>query len=331
MNAPMRLAPCVPRWLMMELVKEMQMDEEIAACIGFIGINSERGFIADGTCFFVQFPEETEAFLYMVTACPLVRPMQFGKETEPLDGIVSVRLSRKTKPPLVLQTKREEWTCHPNRFIDLCVRPFDHRRLNADGDLFLASVDLVGEKSLVLTPERWERAGKISLGDEIFIPSVFPGHVGERRNIPAFRFGNIAAPPLEPVRVGSPSVPAYLIETRSLGGISGAPMFLHFKPELPRDAPRFFADEPGGRIVPYALMGMVLGAHSGQYASDFVTTDARENLITKDAEFNAGLTVVLPIEHVVELIQSDEFQSARLATLEAIKKQSGFRHTANEV
>ncbi len=331
MIGPMRLTPCVPRWLIMELIEEMQIDEEIAACIGFIGVNSEHGFIADGTCFFVQFPEETEAFLYMVTARHLVRPMRFGKETEPLDGIVSVRLSRKTKPPLVLQTRREEWICHPNRFVDLCVRPFDHWQLNPDGDLFLASVELVGEKSLVLTPERWERVGKISLGDEIFIPSLFPGHVGERRNIPAFRFGNIAAPPLEPVRVGSPAVPAFLIETRSLGGTSGAPVFLHFKPELPRDAPRFFADGPGGRIVPFALIGMVLGAHSGKYASDFVTTDAEENLISTDAEFNAGLSVVLPIEHVVELIQSDEFRSARLVTLDAIKKQSGFRHTTNEV
>jgi hypothetical protein len=181
---------------------------------------------------------------------------------------------------------------------------------------------------MVLSEERWiEEGGPLKMGDEIFVPSLFPAHVGERSNIPVVRFGNIAAPALEPVRVGSPTVPAFLIETRSLGGISGAPVFLHLRPLAVRNVPHATLDDLGRRIVPYALIGMVLGAHGGRYASDFVSVDPGENIIASDAEFNAGLSVVLPIQHVIDLLDSDDLKRGRLESLEAVQNQSGFRPT----
>jgi hypothetical protein len=305
------------------------VDDEIGSCVGFIGFPSEQGFIADGTCFFVMVQEETEVFYYLVTARHLVRPLRLGgAEREPLDSKVAIRFSRLMRPPLVLETIRREWTCPTDRHVDLAIRPFDYRAAAPDGDLAFLPLLINGENPIVLSDERWEQeGGRIRTGDEIFIPSLFPGHVGERRNIPVIRFGHIAAPALEPVRVGSPTVPAFLIETRSLGGISGAPVFLHLRPLTIRNLPRAPLDASGRRTVPYALIGMVLGAHGGRYASDFVTVDPEEDITTRDAEFNAGISVVLPIQHALALIESDPLKQSRLATLDAIKRQSGFRPT----
>ncbi len=304
----------------------MNIDPGIINCVGFIGAPTPQGFVADGTCFFVGVWEETEAFLYMVTARHLVRPAQFGNELLPIDGIVKVRVSRKTNTPLVFDTIRGEWECHPDRFVDVCVRLFDHRRYE-DGELLLSALGISGESSIIPSEARWAQfGGKPAIGDEIFIPSLFPGHVGEKRNIPVVRFGHVAAQPVETIRAGSPTVPAYLVETKSLGGVSGAPVFLHLQPYRMRQQPSSDGKAPeGGNLVPYALIGMVLGSHSGRYATDFVSDEDAENIVAKDADFNAGLSVVLPIQHVVDVLHGNACKEARLATLESIKKQSGYR------
>ncbi len=309
----------------------MQIDEGIVKCVGFIGAESQTGFVADGTCFFVNYVEENESFLYVVTARHLVRPIKFGKETLPGDGLVRIRMSARIGAPRILDTVRKTWLPHSNRHIDACVRSFDLREFDPNDELDFNFLRINPEEtsetgSILMTPEREKIFGPISMGDDVFIASLFPGHVGEKRNIPVVRVGNIAAPPLEVVRVGSPTVPAYLIETKSLGGTSGAPVFLHLQPQHTiRNVPRYWETSDGGRVVPYALIGIVLGLHSGMYASDFIQTDADEAIIGKDADFNAGISVVLPIQHVVDIIEGDELKSARKASLAAIQKQSGYR------
>lgn len=306
----------------------MQIEEGIITCIGFIGFPTELGFAADGTCFLVGLSEETETFYYLVTARHLVRPINFKSRQEeyPVDSPIHIRLSRETKSPLIIPTIREEWICHPDRHIDVCVREFDYRRANPDGELIFNPL-LVDDSpnSLVLSEQRWNYFGHITIGDDIFIPSLFSGHVGERRNIPIVRVGNIAALPVESIRVGSPTVPAYLIETRSLGGISGAPVFLHLDPARSRNIPRHVIDPGGGKSVPYALIGVVVGIHSGQYASDFVSDNDVGTIISKDAEFNAGITVVVPIAHALQILSGDALKKRRIDTLDAIKRESGFK------
>ena len=302
----------------------MQIDEEILNCVGFVGEPSEQGFVASGTCFFVFFVEETEAFRYVVTARHVVRPIKFGRELLPADGLVRIRISRETKPPRIIDTVRKEWICHHNQYVDVCVRPFDLRAEDPDGEFHLSELSIGGPTSLLYHPMTEHSHGPIDVGDEIFIPSLFTPHVGEKRNIPIVRIGHIAARPIESIRWGSPTLPAYLIETKSLGGTSGAPVFLHLLPSLPRNTRKFQSTQVG-RLVPYALIGMVLGSHSGKYENDFVEADDEENLISKDADFNAGISIALPIQAVLDVINSDELKKSRMATIEAIKNQSGYR------
>ena len=303
----------------------MQIDEEILNCVGFIGEPSEQGFVASGTCFFVFFVEETEAFRYVVTARHMVRPIKFGRELLPADGLVRIRISRETKPPRIIDTVRKEWICHHNQYVDVCVRPFDLRAEDPDGEFHLSELSIGGPKSILYHPIMERMYGPVDIGDEIFIPSLFVPHVGEKRNIPIVRIGHIAARPIESIRWGSPTLPAYLIETKSIGGTSGAPVFLHFHPSSARNIQKFTPTQTGDRLVPYALIGIVLGSHSGRYESDFIEPYDESSLISKDADFNAGISIALPIQAVLDVINSDELKKSRMATIEAIKKQSGYR------
>lgn len=326
-TVPLRPASCMPIWLCAKLKENMHVDQEIADSVGFVGFHSEHGFCADGTCFFVAVHEETEQFHYFVTARHLVRPLNSdGSERELVDGTVLVRLSRGTKPPLIQKTIRSEWVCPSDRHIDLAILPFDYRAAGQDGDLHFHAFIVISPNHGILYNEQPHAHGKMRMGDDVFIPSVFSGHVGEQHNIPVIRFGHVASLPLEPMRYGSPTVPAFLIETRSLGGISGAPVLLHLDPGAPRNSPK--GHESGNiRMVPYALIGMVLGAHGGGYGTDFAA-DPDGTTVNADAQFNAGLSLVLPMQHVLDLLQSEALARPRATALEEIKRVSGFRPTA---
>ena len=71
----------------------------------------------------------------------------------------------------------------------------------------------------------------IGVGDEVFLTGLFANHIGQQRNLPIIRVGNIALMPEEPVQHPSLGpIDAYLIEARSIGGLSGSPVFVHLAP-----------------------------------------------------------------------------------------------------
>jgi hypothetical protein len=71
-----------------------------------------------------------------------------------------------------------------------------------------------------------------------------------------------------------------------MGGTSGSPVFLHTTPNrVHGNAPVGLIKDNGGFIVPYFLIGMMQGMHSGQYAYDFVSDDDEEVIMPQDADF----------------------------------------------
>ncbi len=68
----------------------------------------------------------------------------------------------------------------------------------------------------------------LGLGDEVFLTGLFHSHHGRQRNIPIVRAGNIAAMPEEKIHTDKFGfIDAYLVEARSIGGISGSPVFIY--------------------------------------------------------------------------------------------------------
>jgi hypothetical protein len=283
----------------------MHIDADFMNCVGFVGKLTVQGFDADGTCFVVSLEEEDELFIYCVTARHLVRPTKFRREMFPTTEPIYVRLPQKDRAGIVVPNTRGDWMPHSDVHVDLCVAEFDKtmevRGMAQDAEASLTPLAL---PKIALSKELAGYFG-FGLGSEIFIPSVFVGHEGELSNTPIVRFGNIAAMPTVPVRYASPTRPAFLIETHSLGGTSGAPVFFHTDPyrRFRRVEARRDPNNPKKRSVPYFLIGMVLGSHSGTYLTDFVVNESADQIIAHDAEFNAGISVVVPVDAILELAE----------------------------
>jgi hypothetical protein len=323
MAGSIRLAPCIPHWLAAEREAAMHIDPDFMNCVGFIGAPSAHGFTADGTCFIFGIEEENERFNYLVTARHLVRPTHFREEVHSLDDFVYIRLPRVDGKAHVVKMMRGQWTPHSDRHVDICITEFDQIGLDERNELLMASLLYPG---IGMNEEEITEYG-FGVGSDLFIPSVFAGHVGEAFNIPIIRRASVAALPLTPIRVGSPTKPAFLIETHSLGGTSGAPVFFHLDPykSSAREPASHRQWDQSVRVAPYKLIGMLIGSHSGNYLADFVSTDEAGSIIAKDADFNAGISVVLPLQLILEIINNSDIKARRDASLEAIKKQSGYR------
>ena len=111
-----------------------------------------------------------------------------------------------------------KWFYHPtDNSVDVAVAPFwltpDVEYKTIPVNIFLTD-DILTE-------------GKIGIGDETYIVGLFAHVAGSKRNEPMVRIGNLAMIPQELIPTKEfGNVEAYLIEARSIGGLSGCPVFV---------------------------------------------------------------------------------------------------------
>jgi hypothetical protein len=103
---------------------------------------------------------------------------------------------------------------------------------------------------------------------------------------------------------------AYLVEMRSIGGLSGSPVFLHRAPELPPGGfipdPRFQRDPEQVIWGQYPLLGLVHGHFDAMnLAEDSVVDDAAGGSI------NTGIGVVIPTEMIIATLYQPDLIAER--------------------
>ena len=195
----------------------MAIPDEVRKCVGFLAYKNAQGIVSlAGTVFFVGvglLGEPLDSFGYAVTAKHVI---DFIKEKS-TDGKVYFRLNLKDVGAKYAVSKIEDWHFHPtDRSVDVAAMNFayesmfDHLVYPAAG---IATADVI-------------RTQEIGIGDEAFIVGLFAHHYGQQRNIPIIRMGNIAAMPEEKIQTASEKMEAFLIESRSIGGLSGSPVFV---------------------------------------------------------------------------------------------------------
>jgi hypothetical protein len=320
---------CMPAWLTREREADLAVEYVILSCTGFV---MENGHLS-GSGFFAFVYEDEFTLTYFITAKHVVwnewrkRGAKF-----PPDGEVTIRINRHRSGIKEINLKRSEWLYHEDRFVDLCAVPItepEHRYLS-EGDV--SPIHITNLAASFSSPGI--RAEQMMLGDEVFITGAFLQRLGETKNIPIVRTGNIAALCEEPVEFLSPRHPAYLVETRSLGGISGSPVWFDPTTRLGRSGrawgPAAVTNAETGKtseptvIVPYRLVGMVLGTWSSPTDIDFVS---REEAKT-DAEWNTGISVVIPDFRIMEFLMSDSLKQHRIDAIAEREKRSGVRFTS---
>src|ERR1700730_18017548 len=105
----------------------MQIDDQFIHCVGFVGVETVRGFRPDGTCFFLNLYDDEHTFTYAATAGHVIR--NFSSD------VISIRVQRKSGlAPRIFDTKRDEWIFHHDPNVDICVYTVNWRNWEADGD-----------------------------------------------------------------------------------------------------------------------------------------------------------------------------------------------------
>jgi len=270
----------------------MLVPDEVRKCVVFICYNSTKGFRLAGTGFFTSVPSSIpeRIHVYLATAKHVIKKI----EATSIDNKISIRINqRDNKPSKLIYSDLTGWKYHPSESnIDVAVLPwapdpsvYDFRSVPSE---------------MAVTQEVITKEG-IGCGDEVFLTGLFGSHYGKQRNLPIIRIGNIATMPEEKVvtkEMGE--IEAYLIEARSIGGLSGSPVFVHIS-SLRNGALRL-----GGE--PIYWLGMVHG-HYDLPELDSLDVTSEDNLV--NLIINMGVAIVVPSTKILEVLNQRELSEAR--------------------
>ena len=280
----------------------IRVPARIQKCVGFVGGRRKDGtFALFGTLFFISRPIKgatSGSIAFAVTARHVLDAIRhYG--LEPCLRLTVVLKVEKDGTlfhyPPWLTFKLDDWTEHPDRSVDAAIMPM------LKWTLF--DVDFI-HPPMTLTRDIVTEQG-IGVGDEVFMAGLFANRPGADRNIPIVRVGNIAAMRDEPVytpRFGE--MDAYLIEARSIGGLSGSPVFVHL------GVTRFIeghgivtAADPSGVFY---WMGLVHGHFDshGLTEADLVIGDAG----VQRERVNMGIAIVVPADRILEIFNEPKLR-----------------------
>ena len=262
---------------------DMRVPDEVRQCTVFLAAQvssnrAHRKFI--GTAFIVSVPFQDplaeKALLYLVTARHVIEAAE-GEN-------IWVRANMQDGSSNMVETKKSLWLTHPtDNSVDVAVLPF-----NFQGPLLAKYVPV----SMLLTGEITKEK-KIGTGDEVFLTGLFAQLQGSERNLPIVRLGNIAMMPDERVPTSMGPIEAYLIEARSIGGLSGSPVFVR--------------ETLVGVLGSVYLLGLMHGHWDIPPENKNDTIDATGN----NNAVNMGIAIVVPAEKIREVIDRKELVDMR--------------------
>jgi len=173
-------------------------------------------------------------------------------------------------------------------------------------------------ESMFLDDDRMKEHG-ISGGDEVFITGLFTKAKGELRNIPIVRTGNVALIPdpgeLVPnVKMNGHVADAevYLIEARSIGGLSGSPVFVRATIADKRMV-KLASGKEEEMVCTFSGSFSLFGLAQGHWS--VMPEDKNEaNPCTSpkdDEKVNLGIAVVVPAKKILEVLCHPELIAIR--------------------
>ena len=272
----------------------MFVKDEVRQCVVFIGYRLPSGELSlQGTAFFVfrsvhdNYEQSTQGFTHLVTAAHVIQGISSKND---FDGKILIKASRMDGTVAIFEERIELWQFHPTESeVDVAVLPFvSPLQEQTDSKVIPLGMFLSDDV-------RDEH--EIGLGDEVFLPGLFINHHGRQRNIPIVRAGNIAAMPEEKVYTSFGIIDAYLVEARSIGGLSGSPVFVHLGMDRKFEKNSFLVGT-GERTGTNFLLGLMHGHYKVQPAPSQPSPDAT----LQEEAINMGIAIVVPSEKILEVL-----------------------------
>ena len=205
----------------------------------------------------------------------------------------------------VLELEVDDWIPHPGGD-DLVVAPIElpegkHRYFPIHTETHLHRHNL----------------GGVGAGDDTFMIGRFVSHEGAQRNTPSLRFGNIAMLPFEEIRlVDGHMQEAFLVETRSLSGYSGSPVFVYqaieekMRVPLGRNSIQYVETQTRSitSLVGYCKL---LGIDCGHVLHYEDVLDASLKATGWKVQSNTGMAIVIPAWRLYDLLHTEALTMQR--------------------
>lgn len=159
-----------------------------------------------------------------------------------------------------------------------------------------------GVNAIMLVDDAYFNERRIGCGQRVFMMSLFSEHAGKTSILPVARFGKISlmADPKEPVSTEWGKVEAYLVESLSWGGESGAPVFLYYT-------------RPDGRIE----QGNVLGLMQGHFDMKRRVHSKKDTWNEDEwVKVNSGMAVVIPASKIRDVLEDEALAKERIKLAE---------------
>jgi hypothetical protein len=300
----------------MERDAGVNLSSRILKSVAFIGIKKDGRFQPRATAFFVRYEEDQQKFDHLVTAEHVIS----GLLTQGHDIWLRMNLTNGDGAEVRLDDPRA-FRFHPNNEkepTDVAVCPFDPNGFEDEKTGEKIAVDSValileeGVRGFLPTAEFAKES--IGLGSEIAIVGLFRSHYGKSRNIPIVRVGNISATLGEPVYTRYAGyISAYLIEARSIAGLSGSPVF-----SLP-DSAGVLAKGLGGGIGKMGQQAALLGLMHGHFDVPNLNEDVVADERAPMQSVHTGIGIVIPVSKILETIRHPELIAMRKAAVERIR------------
>ncbi len=265
----------------------VRIPDSVRKCVVFLYsfVPGPKLFFPRGTAFLLSMSfDELTHWVYMVTAKHVIDGI---KQTG--DHMVYLRINKPAGGYEWLSTDPENWVGHPSKdeFVDVAAHPiWDVEAIPSDAISFPLESNVT-------------KVENVGPGDDLFMVGLFAHHQGREQSLPIIRVGNIAAMPQEPIRSKLGRMTGYLIEARSLGGLSGSPVFLH----------------AGSQMY---LLGLMHGHWDTDVAEDMVVDDGFQK-----GSINTGIGIVVPAGKIVETLNQPIFEEEREAVRRQRERESG--------
>lgn len=268
----------------------MRVPDDLLKCTTFICVNDGTGFQPGGTAFFISVPStlKDRLYTYLVTAkhCVIEAKEKYGE--------LFIRLNLRDGQFQFIKIDTE-WIYPEDPSVDLAVLPIGLNTQYVDVKFL--------DYTMVATDEVIAQHG-IGIGDDVVIAGLFTRRYGQKKNIPIVRIGNIAAMPDEPLPDSKTGLAyhAYLIEARSIGGLSGSPVCAYLGPMRPTKE---------GALNMQQNFLFLIGVIRGHWDHEEPKWKTQIDFVKELEQVNMGIATATPISELHKIIFGEKLVEGR--------------------
>ena len=188
----------------------MRFPADVVKATVFVGLEANGRFIPRGSGFFATVPYQGYFFPFVVTADHVVELIQ--------GDFIWIRINRRSGGCSTIKLEKSRKISHRIHQNDIAMFSVDYDESPFDTKALLLDRNEYNKQRDGLWLE--------DIGDEVATVGLYSTHYGEEKNVPVVRVGNISLMPGEKVLSHRGYVKAYLIEIKSIAGLSGSPVYI---------------------------------------------------------------------------------------------------------